>query len=649
MNLKRITPVLLAASVFLSGAAGTFLGSMTPASALTSVDELTDVNRNHWAFEALRDLVEKYDVIEGYPDHTFRGDRAPTRWEMAAALNALVKTIGRDLARLGAEKADKRDLQTLARLQEEFRNELNALNARVKALENRAAAIEAKNDEQDNRLTLLEKTQIHGDFSMGFLSDISSQGVSSSRRAVAGATGGAFGLNPRGRSGRDGILDGMSAIGRLRLALDIPVKEESEDSKIGRGDLYARLVAAFGRVAPSGGTSNNVGPNGPFSGYSRIASDASGGNTGLLTSNAQITAASGGNTRSDMYVESVYYKQNFKSGIPVLTDWMGIMPDKDGWETTGDLYVGVVPWRFLFDKSPYRGNELTQFQNTALVNIPGIAINLNNPTVAWQTHQGLGDSANLDLTTALSSPNVSDTMDGLNLTYEARLNFVSDFLGEDYAKPGSLYAGGYHMFQAGNTLGITNLTNRSGPLAVANGSAASARNSTSGDTLNSFYVGWNQEWYKGIGTFVNYALTNRGSGNFFGNSMLVNGTGAAVAGAAGVGVGIKQALSAGLHLPVSALAPGWRDDDVIGIGYAMMDLHEQGIAGQGGFTGVAGVNQVRQQGLSESMEHVLEAYYKYQFTDSITIVPSAQFIFNRLGLSANDFTTVLGVRTNFLF
>ncbi len=642
MNLKRITPVLLAASVFLSGAAGTFLGSMTPASALTSVDELTDVNRNHWAFEALRDLVEKYDVIEGYPDHTFRGDRAPTRWEMAAALNALVKTIGRDLARLGAEKADKRDLQTLARLQEEFRNELNALNARVKALENRAAAIEAKNDEQDNRLTLLEKTQIHGDFSMGFISDMSSQGVNSNGfGGLQRATGGT-------RGGNNGILDGMSAIGRLRLALDIPVKEESEDSKIGRGDLYARLVAAFGRVAPSGGAQNNVGPNGPFSGYSRIASDASAGNDGILTSNFG-GLGTGGNTRSDLYVESAYYKQNFKSGIPVLTDWMGIMPDKDGWETTGDLYVGVVPWRFLFDKSPYRGNELTQFQNTALVNIPGIAINLNNPTIAWQTHQGLGDSANLDLTTALSSSNVSDTMDGLALTYEGRLNFVTDFLGEDYAKPGSLYAGGYHMFQAGNTLGATPLTNRSGPLALANGAVASARNATEGDTLNSFYVGWNQEWYKGIGTFVNYMMANSGSGNFYGNSLLVNGTGANVAGVAGVGVGIKQALTAGLHLPVSALAPGWRDDDVIGIGYAMMDLHEQGLSGSGTFTGVAGINQVRQQGLSESMEHVLEAYYKYQFTDSITIVPSAQFIFNRLGLSANDFTTVLGVRTNFLF
>src|SRR5690606_2163215 len=143
-------------------------------SAITSVDELTDVNADHWAYEALRDLVEKYDVIEGYPDHTFRGERAATRWEMAAALNALIKAVGRDLARLGAEKADKADLQTLARLQEQFRNELAALQARTHALEARATAIEAKNEEQDTRLSLLEKTQLNGEMSYGVLSDYGS-------------------------------------------------------------------------------------------------------------------------------------------------------------------------------------------------------------------------------------------------------------------------------------------------------------------------------------------------------------------------------------------------------------------------------------------------------------------------------------------
>ncbi|HBB32401.1 MAG TPA: hypothetical protein DC064_11540, partial [Cyanobacteria bacterium UBA9273] len=41
-----------------------------------------------WAYEALRSLVERYGCIAGYPDGTFRGNRAMTRYEFAAGLNA---------------------------------------------------------------------------------------------------------------------------------------------------------------------------------------------------------------------------------------------------------------------------------------------------------------------------------------------------------------------------------------------------------------------------------------------------------------------------------------------------------------------------------------------------------------------------------
>jgi hypothetical protein len=165
MSRRKVAPWLLSASVFL----GAGLFAMTPAQAITSVEELRDVDSSAWAYSALSDLVEKYDVIEGYPDYTFKGNRTATRYEMAAALNALIKAVGRDLARLGAEKANKSDLATLARLQEEFRNELAALNARTSALEGRASAIEAKNAEQDTRLDLLEKNPTSWGFVLRYL------------------------------------------------------------------------------------------------------------------------------------------------------------------------------------------------------------------------------------------------------------------------------------------------------------------------------------------------------------------------------------------------------------------------------------------------------------------------------------------------
>ncbi len=55
---------------------------------VTSVSELSDVLPSDWAYTALQRLVEEYGCIEGYPDRSFRGNRAMTRYEFAAGLNA---------------------------------------------------------------------------------------------------------------------------------------------------------------------------------------------------------------------------------------------------------------------------------------------------------------------------------------------------------------------------------------------------------------------------------------------------------------------------------------------------------------------------------------------------------------------------------
>ncbi len=621
MTSRRVTPLLLAASVFLTGATGVLVGSMSPARAITSVDELTDVNQNHWAYEALRDLVEKYDVIEGYPNHTFRGERNATRWELAAALNALIKSVGRDLARLGAEKADRSDLETIAKLQEEFKNELAALQARTDALESRASAIEAKNAEQDQRLTLLERTQLHGDASLGVLADINGQGV---RRADSVGS-------------RDGIRDGISAIGRLRLTMDVPVKEDKEDSKIGAGEVHTRLIAAFGRIAPNavGGSSGGVASS--FGGYSRIASDASAANEGINTNTVFGATAGGSNTRANLYVEDLHYHQHFKSGIPLLTDWMvGSAKDDSKWATTGDLYVGSMPWRYLFDKSPYRGNELTQFQSGALVNTAGISVNQAYPMVAYQWHQKLGsDNLSMDLTGSAGSINVGDVMDGFNTTYEGRLNY------KVAALPGSLYGGGYNIFSDGNTI------NENNALFDANGVALTNRSGQNRlpdhKNVSAVYAGWNQEWYKGLGTTFNYLLSSGGNYNYIYNSLNqnlgasnatttpVNGTTTSVA------VGARQSMSGVVNIPMSLF--GIRKNDNIGLGYSMLELKNDRI----------GSTPATSTRYRDGWEKTAEAYYKWAVNDSISIIPSVQWIDNALGVKANGNTWVIGLRTSYTF
>jgi len=105
---------------------------------VTSVGQLRDVSPGDWAYEALRSLVERYGCIAGYPDGTYRGNRALTRYEFAAGLNACLQQI----ERLIGDGGEIPDLETLRRLIQEFEAELATLGARVDNLEGRVAFLE---------------------------------------------------------------------------------------------------------------------------------------------------------------------------------------------------------------------------------------------------------------------------------------------------------------------------------------------------------------------------------------------------------------------------------------------------------------------------------------------------------------------------
>ncbi len=110
---------------------------------VTSVSQLADVQPTDWAFQALQSLVERYGVIAGYPDGTFRGNRAMTRYEFAAGLNAALDRVNELIAAGTADVVRKEDLATLQRLQEEFAAELATLRGRVDSLEAVTAELEA--------------------------------------------------------------------------------------------------------------------------------------------------------------------------------------------------------------------------------------------------------------------------------------------------------------------------------------------------------------------------------------------------------------------------------------------------------------------------------------------------------------------------
>merc|ERR1712089_51900 len=97
---------------------------------VTSVTQFSDVYPTDWAYQALSNLVEQYGCVAGYPNGTFRGNRAMTRYEAAALLNACLDRI--------TEVTDE-----LRRLIKEFETELAVIRGRVDGLEARVGELAA--------------------------------------------------------------------------------------------------------------------------------------------------------------------------------------------------------------------------------------------------------------------------------------------------------------------------------------------------------------------------------------------------------------------------------------------------------------------------------------------------------------------------
>lgn len=161
-NLFKAAPILLGASfiatqaqpVFAQNAEGSEQellqqidnynnqGNSNSLNQVNSVFQLRDVSPGDWAFEALRNLVERYGCIAGYPDGTYRGNRALTRYEFAAGLNACLQQIERLIAANAGGDVTREDLATLQRLTQEFEAELATLGTRVDNLEGRVGFLE---------------------------------------------------------------------------------------------------------------------------------------------------------------------------------------------------------------------------------------------------------------------------------------------------------------------------------------------------------------------------------------------------------------------------------------------------------------------------------------------------------------------------
>lgn len=97
---------------------------------VTSITQFSDVKPTDWAYQALSNLIERYGCVAGYPNGTFKGGQAMTRWEAAALLNACLDRV--------TEITDE-----LRRLMKEFEKELAITKARVDGLEAKVGELQA--------------------------------------------------------------------------------------------------------------------------------------------------------------------------------------------------------------------------------------------------------------------------------------------------------------------------------------------------------------------------------------------------------------------------------------------------------------------------------------------------------------------------
>ena len=128
---------------------------------VTSISQFSDVKPTDWAYQALSNLIERYGCVAGYPDGTYKGGKAMTRFEAAALLNACLDRV--------TEVTDE-----LKKLMAEFEKELAILKGRVDGLEAKVGELEANQFSTTTKLKGIATMTIGG-VNNGFVSPVANQ------------------------------------------------------------------------------------------------------------------------------------------------------------------------------------------------------------------------------------------------------------------------------------------------------------------------------------------------------------------------------------------------------------------------------------------------------------------------------------------
>ncbi len=554
---------------------------------VTSVSQLSDVKPTDWAFQALQSLVERYGCIVGYPDKTFRGNRAMTRFEFAAGLNACMDRVNELIAAGTADLVKKEDLDALKRMQDEFKAELEELRGKVDGLENRTATLEKQQ--------FSTTTKLNGEIVFGLAGVLGDNRAlnSDQQRAIDRAATPAAATAARAAAfgaGRSTVLDSTILADRVRLNFDT--------SFSGKDRLRTRLQARnFTQFTGSNGTG--------------------------VTGTAMTRLGFDGDSANAVELSRLEYR--FPVGSQI-TAYVG------GGTNDGLEYNDMIPTLSPFESSANGSiSRFGRFNPIYRVGTgSGVALNIK-----LGKEFTMGDKFTLSLgylvpTATASNPAVDNGLFSGSNAAIAQLAFQ--------ATPnigiGLTYARGFYTNGAGITGGTGSLFANS-PF----GTNVNTQTDSFGLELNwkltpkVIFAGWfNYINAKARGNTASFAAAN---------GVPANGTAADPAVRSGDQADII-AWSVGLAFPDL-----FKEGNLGGIIFGMPPKVTSNDFGQGVLTPAAAAISPRREDRASSYH--LEGFYRWRISDNISVTPGLLVIFNPEGNSKNDTVYVGTIRTTFTF
>lgn len=526
---------------------------------VTSVSQLSDVQPTDWAFQALQSLVERYGCIAGYPNQTYRGNRAITRYEFAAGLNACLDRINELIATATGDLVKKENLATLQKLQEQFAAELATLRGRVDAVEARTAELEANQFSTTTKLS--GEAIIAGVGASGGAPNSSDSNIILVNRVRLNLT--------TSFTGKDLLITGLQAYNFLGGAT-------------GEGSLQQSL----GLPAPLSASSARTSFEPQF--------------PGLNVNTSSLVGANSVQVYKLLYIFPVANK---------LTLFAGTAAE------TSDAFPAITPFYGEGQESISRFAGLNPVvrisggtSGTGLASAAGFIFNIS-PNLDLRALYG-NPNANLTQKSANEAePGVSNTPLGAGLFSGSSVIATQlTFKPSAALDIGLNYAHSYHEI---NILGTGLVSSDIDALAgVATGTGTPV-------TLNS------------VGGTLTWRLSPKIALSGYGAALFVD--------------------AASNSVNASTTFTSWM------AGVHFRDLFKSGntagiIFGQPLFrSDTGGSAQLTPTGENRATPYHLEAYYRLQVTDNISITPGAFVLFNPEGNSKNDTTTVGVLRTTFTF